>query len=278
VLIRFLATLRHPVAGLVALPANIRRLILFTAPGHAPDLLPGLPPGSGYRLKNLFAACSTTLSSNDAGGRIFGTALALTIPIWFFPGWAYRFILKSTMWFWWIGLFLGGAPVISEGTRGLKADHLQKWWNWALVGASAGGLMTIAAVTWGPVAIGNSLSATPIPPVLAILFTFDFVHSPFLPILNTLNAVMAVVLVLWAQSIIVDEEKAGRDVARQIKVHAAFGKIKKTIGALSIALILIYAPLYANAQRGWLPVSPFASSVLDGIYGKYAAALMPADN
>ncbi len=202
--------------------------------------------------------------------------LALIIPIWFIPGWAYRFVLKSTMWFWWIGLFLGGAPDISEGTRGLKADHLQKWWHWALVVASAGGLAVTGAVTWWPAAIGNSLSAEPILPVLTVLVAFDFLNSSLLPIVNMLNAALTITLMAWAQSIIVDAEKAGRDVARQMTAHAVVGKFKKTLGALSIALILVYAPLHTNARRGWLPVSPFVASVLDGIYGNYAAALMPA--
>ncbi len=259
----------------MALPANVRRLTLFTAPGHAPDLLPGLPPGHDFRLQTLLAACSTLLSSKGADKRLLGAALALIIPIWFFPGWAYRFILKSTMWFWWIGLFLGGAPDVSEGTRGLKADHLQKWWHWAVVAASAAGLVTTAVVTLSPAAIGNSLSAEPILPVLTVLVAFDFLNSSLLPIVNMLNAALTITLIFWAQSIIVDAEKAGRDVARQMKAHAAVGKFKKTLGALSIALILVYAPLHTNARRGWLPVSPFVASVLDGVYGKYAAALMP---
>ncbi len=275
VLIRFLATLRHPVAGLVALPSNIRRLTLFTAPGHAPDLLPGLPSAHDLRPGQMIEEFRRQLSSDDTFERSTGIAVALAIPVWFLPGWAYRFILKSTMWFWWIGLFLGGAPDVSEGTRGLKADHLLKWWHWASIVASAAGLAVTAAVTWGPAAIGNSLSATPILPVLAILVAFDFVHSPLLPTINVLNAALAIALVLWAQSIVVDGETAGRDIVRQMKAHAALGKIKKTIGALSIALIVVYAPFYINTQLKWLPVSPFVGKVLDGVYGKYAAALNP---
>lgn len=144
-----------------------------------------------------------------------------------------------------------------------------------MVVVSVVGLVTTAAVTWGPAAIGNSFSMEPIPPVLTVLIAFDFMHSPLLPIVNMLNAVLTVALVLWAQSIVVDVETAGRDVARQMKAHAVVGKIKKTIGALSIALIVVYAPLYANARWGWRPVSPFVASVLDGVYGKYAAALEP---
>ena len=41
--IRFVASCRHPLLGLRALPANFRRLTLCTSPLQLPELIPGLP-------------------------------------------------------------------------------------------------------------------------------------------------------------------------------------------------------------------------------------------
>ena len=71
------------------------------------------------------------------------------IPFIFLPAWAYRFILKSTLWFWWILFIVGGAPRLDGGIEGLRADAYRKASAW--VGSATA---IFAAVGFGRVGGG----------------------------------------------------------------------------------------------------------------------------
>jgi len=54
----------------------------------------------------------------------------ISAPFVYLPAWAYRFILKSTLWFWWILFIVGGAPRLDGGIEGLRADVYRKASAW----------------------------------------------------------------------------------------------------------------------------------------------------
>ena len=92
--------------------------------------------------------------------------------------WAYRFILKSTLWLWWIFLIVGGAPRLAGGIEGLRADAYRKASAWvgiatmifAVVGFGLGWLLKPWAETLG--------SHAPLPAAVALLVLVDWKSVP----------------------------------------------------------------------------------------------------
>lgn len=271
---RILATFRHLEDGYRAMPANIRRLAFFIAPFHPPELLPGLPEGHECSIGGFITKVKDEIASPEWTDNIFGFFWFLILPIWFAPGWAYRIILKSTLWLWWILLFIGGAPNVAGGVAGLKADYKKKVVRFSLGFA----YIYIVVFLLGNVFksfVLNQLSDTPLIPVLAVLFLIDWRSIPFLPVLGALSSVLNIGAWLWADSIVNDSMVPGREdrVARGLAWLPHLNQLKAAIGFLTIALLMLYFALLENAKLGLWPLSDWLFTGLSWLYGKYAAAL-----
>ena len=102
--IRIVATLRHPLLGLRALPYNWQRILWVIDAKHSPELLPG--PGS------LASAVSPQnirglIHARGMLKRFFGIVLFSSFLL---PALLYRWGIKSTFWFYWPLLYLHSKP------------------------------------------------------------------------------------------------------------------------------------------------------------------------
>ncbi len=82
---------------------------------------------------------------------------------------------------------------------------------------------------------------------------------------------------LWTNSLFVDRKDVPGRATKVAKALPRLGylvKWKSGVGITSIALTMLYFALYANAQNGWLPVSPWTANWLHWLYGDTAQALL----
>jgi hypothetical protein len=279
-LIRFLATGRHLFAGYQQAPANIERLAFRTAPFHMPELLPGLPPNHHLHLRVFTETSVSEIKNGDGLARYLAVWLLVLSPFLFIPGWAYRIILKSTLWFWWILFIVGGAPKIKDGIEGLRVDVYGKLWKWIGI---AFAIFTIGGLVFGPAmrAIAdNHSSNAPLLSVAALLFLVDWKKLSNVTIYQELLCIAAfltLAVVLWAQSLVEDWKVSTRQqkVNQQLPWLGYLVNLKSGLGAATIALTMLYFALYANAQHG-RPPGPHSWSAqwLHKLYGENACALL----
>nr|VFJ90174.1 MAG: hypothetical protein BECKLFY1418A_GA0070994_101034 [Candidatus Kentron sp. LFY] len=111
--VRMLATLRHPVTGIEALPGNWRRILWAVDCRHAPELLPGLSAHDTNTALSL-PGLMEKMRTSDWPDRSLGIML---IPIWFLPGFLYRWSLKSTCWLYLPLIYLGNGLWRPRGAR-----------------------------------------------------------------------------------------------------------------------------------------------------------------
>ena len=110
VAVQIFATLCEPVAALRALPDNFRRLVFCTSPLQMPELVSGLADNELEFTLTIQLQRMREIPSKVYAYLVFLPAIAL----WFGTAWCYRFILKSTAWFWWPMAFLGGEARLAK--------------------------------------------------------------------------------------------------------------------------------------------------------------------
>ena len=277
-LVRFFATFRYASDGYAAMPANIRRLSLLTAPLHAPELLPGLPKEHPWRFGTVIAEVKRIGTVIDGVKQLPAFFLLLLLAFWFIPGWAYRFILKSTLWFWWVLFIIGGAPNVKDGIEGLRADTYRKSFSWVLIALAMFGVVSFLFGTALKPIIVNRLSEAPLPTAVALLMLIDWRVLSLFQWLSVLSSVMTLAVALWAQGLSLDyREVPSRKemVEKRLPWLGHLVKWKKGVGMVSIALLMLYIALYANMAEHWLPVSNWAFGWLELLYGRNAEALLP---
>ena len=275
-LVRLMATLRKFGDGISAMPRNITNLCLNTSPGQFPELLPGLPSGHAFRLENIYTEIKRSIFSPGLHGKEDFFLLPFIFVFWFVPGWTYRFIIKSTMWFWWVLYVIGGSPEICGGLDGLRADVKTKW-NGRLQLLFSIVCVLFFIIPWfKPFALNQELSA-PLLPWVALVFLvfFDLSTTPLLPIVGLMTAVLSIWLWVWTDSLHADSGVEGRDVSTGLRQIGLLIKVKRALGLISIGLLMLYIFLVANAAHSWIPVSPFGIAWLEFLYGNYATALVP---
>lgn len=281
-IVRFVATARHAIDGYAEMPANIRRLAFFTAPGHAPEILPGLPEKHGFRANIMITRAKQELASSTFSERLAGLITLLSVPLWFAPGWGYRFILKSTLWLWWLLFFVGGAPNVVGGAPGLEADF-KKWKVRIPLAAAFAGLTLFVALNALEPAVLNAFGDAPLLPIVAVIFLVDWRSIPFLPLAGFVSSILTIVTWLWADSVVKDAIVADRE--KEVKIGlsrlAHLIQWKTAFGYLTMVLIMVYIAFYLNAAylnegRRGLPIADAALSWFSWLYGeKHARALMP---
>lgn len=145
--VRVLATLRHPVAGIEALPGNWRRILWAVDCRHAPELLPGLSAHDTNTVLSL-PGFMEKMRTWDWSDRFLGI---MVIPIWFLPGFLYRWSLKSTCWLYLPLIYLGnglrrprGAREEGELVAGLYKSRVEGLRRALAVGVAASLVVTTA--------------------------------------------------------------------------------------------------------------------------------------
>ncbi len=118
--------------------------------------LPGLPAEHELRFNGLLSEAFREFASAKLGEMTSRFLMFVCIPFIFLPAWAYRFILKSTLWFWWILFIVGGAPRLDGGIEGLRADAYRKASAWVGIATAI-----FAAVGFGRVGGGARRLRTP---------------------------------------------------------------------------------------------------------------------
>jgi hypothetical protein len=276
-IVRGCATLSALPEGFTAMPSNIHRLWLCTSPLHTPELLPGLQESDFLRLKWFGVVTYALARSNELPARLLSPFFALMAVIMFFPGWAYRFLMKSTLWFWWILYVIGGSPAIKGGVSGLKADMTKQWTKLSRFFALLSIVLVLALTI---PAIQNWLSSTDNPHVLPLIAfgkaVFDVLTFKALPILNLLASVLVLAIWFWADAIVKDSHVPDRDVSSSLSRLSFAINCKTAISIAIYLLIALYILMMINAQRHWLPVTPYFAGWLEALYGDYAKALLPA--
>jgi hypothetical protein len=195
----------------------------------------------------------------------------------YFSAWAYRFILKSTMWFWWILFIVGGAPRLDGEIEGLRADAYRKASAWvgiattvfAVVGFGLGWLLK----PWAE----NFATEAKLPTAVALLVLVDWKSIPVVQWVTLASALMTIAVVIWTHDVYVDSWNPQRTarVAAQLPWLGHLVKWKTGFGAVGIALLMLYFALYANAVHHYAPVSDWAAGWLRWLYGAAAERLRP---
>ena len=198
-------------------------------------------------------------------------------PFMYLPAVAYRFILKSTLWFWWILFIVGGAPRLDGGIEGLRADAYRKASAWvgiatalfAVVGFGFGWLLK----PWAE----NLAAEAKMPTAVALLVLVDWQSIPAVQWITLASASTTLAALFWTQAVYVDSQNPRRAarVAAQLPYLGELVKWKTGFGAVGIALLMLYFALYANAVHHYLPVSEWAASWLRWLYGAAAERLRP---
>jgi hypothetical protein len=272
---RVIATFRHAPEGYRRLPTNLRRLAVCMSPLQQPELLPGLPTDHGIRFSVFFVDAASNLGSSNLFDRFYTYLKFIFAPPIFFSALAYRFILKSTLWFWWILFIVGGAPKLDGGIEGLRADAYRKASAWigiattvfALVGFGFGWLLK----PWAE----NLAAEAPLPAAVALLVLVDRKSVPVIQWVTLLSALTTIAVVIWTRDLYVDWQNPLRTeaVKAQLPWLGHLVKWKTGFGAVGIALLMLYFALYSNSVQHYFPISDWEASWLRWLYGAAAERL-----
>ena len=213
------------------------------------------------------------LSEKESGQRELRVIyILLAIPILFLPGWAYRFILKSTLWLWWILLFAGGEVNLRDGIRGFEVDIMQKWWPRAMLVAAGIYIIGFMLVNFSTSLIANLVSDTPVLGVLVVLLKFDLSQLHLLSLLALLASIGTWGLWFWTDALKKDHS-IGRDISAKMWWLGRAVQLRNCLGAATIALTMAYVGLYANTIQHWFTIADWEYAWLHRIYGEYAKVL-----
>jgi|GEM_PF-6520782 len=190
------------------------------------------------------------------------------MSIWFLPGYLWRIILKSTLWFWWILLFIGGAPNIRDGVDGLRADQAKHLTRIFLVLGIISVLVFFAVNVFAPV-VKNAVSSVPVLPVVAVLFLVDWKSIPVLPILSLFSGILALIIWGWADAIIKNDKEKIRaaENERGMAWLAHLIQWKAALFYALVALSAVYIGLYVTHTHHWITISDFWLHKLGLLYG-----------
>lgn len=275
IVVRFLATARHAREGFKAMPENIKRLAFMVGPGHVPELIPGLPETHQLSLNRALAETRQTNPFQTAHDFFLFAFLLLMLSLLFLPGWVYRVILKSTLWLWWILLAVAGAPDTTGGVAGLRADAYLKFNAVISIVTSITVIAFFLATSLFMPWLTSQIDGAPLPPAILLLFYVDWKAISLLQAATLLAACLTIFIVLQANALKVDEGVPGRErkVQTRLKQLGYVVRMKRIAGWISIAALMAYVVLYANAMNGWLPVPDQTHEWLRAIYGSNAEAL-----
>jgi hypothetical protein len=279
IIVRICATALYFRECYAAMPANILRLVLYTAPGHAPELIPGLPRNHQLRFRRMVLKVARHLRDESFADKFMGVSYSAIIPIWFTVGWGYRFVLKSTLWLWWVLFVIGGAPRVGHGIEGLRADLYRKMWSWILICAAVFTLATFLLGHAFKPLVTSGLGSAPFVGVFAIFVLIDWSALSFFQWTSLISSALTILLVIWTQALAIDYFEVpgrARKVERILPILGYLVNLKAGIGLLSLALAMTYIALYLNSTHHWFSFSNWMFGWLGWLYGESAELLTPA--
>jgi hypothetical protein len=224
--IRIAATAIFWREGLESLPENFRVLILCESPSQVTELVPGLGMTSlltfsgfprifaltqqinanwfeatlrrirGDRVSKLIAAERRIIRRTNHA--IHKTMYIISALFVFAPAWAYRFTIKSTIWFWWPLAFIGGDLRLAG-----KPDLMR--WNltgslWAKTSILIACLSLLAFIWTNAFLDGTIFEKNPLITPIGYFLLLDWRLQPW-QICAILASAMSVVLVFWMNHI-----------------------------------------------------------------------------
>jgi len=279
--IRFEATRRYLRFGLRALPQNFRRLILCTSPIQEPELVPNLGlQKTRFSFQNVVDELKDKYKSRNLEEKVFSaTVFILAMLFWFLPAVLYRFIIKSTIWFWWQLAYLGSDLKHAKDPDEFRRRVIGSLWAKTNLGLS---IITIAIglliVAWKLLAsdVKNPLLTT-----LGYLLVVDWNVRPW-HALALMVAVLAILIVY-----LIDDAGGQYQVANkngnEKMVAWARKKFALAEGIVRLRLLLVVALwciigaqalLYFNSRQCWFNVPPNVADKAQWIYGdRYAPAV-----
>ena len=306
--VRVVATLRHPVRGIRAVPNNWRRILLAMDSHHAPELVPGL---SAHEEELSLPGMIKEIRTGDWEIRLIGS---LMIPIFFLPGLLYRWSLKSTCWLYLPLIYLGGGlgrsldsarepslgfarePSSDAKEKGLLVAglHKSRWessrrWLMLLVVGSAVVTTAINHPAFGTV-MREFLASVPkflgfLPPVfalltehaadLAYLWAFDFNGPNLAPWqwLNILGAVITGLIFFYSDRVDrvwrLAKEQDSAAAPESTQVWVLLGMAR--VRNLCAVLYVLLAFGYVVLALGGVDAAGFAGwlAPVDALYGPY---------
>jgi hypothetical protein len=304
VAIRITATAVFWREGLKSMPENFRILILCVSPSQVPELIPGLHGTTsflsffGFRrfvteidmrnwnpfnwLVRVPAKLARILLKEHGGHETFiprsvdratkEIVYIISALFAFAPAWAYRFTIKSTIWFWWPLAFIGGDLSLAA-----KPDLLR--WNligslWAKTSILIACLSLLAFIWTNAFLDGTIFEKNPLITPIGYFLLLDWRLQPW-QVCAILASAMSVVLVFWMNDI------AGRfriaketgDTTLQTTVMIELGWMERFARLRSLFvlsfwfLVAAHALLYLNSQMCTVHLSDSVQRLAQTVYG-----------
>jgi hypothetical protein len=306
--IRVTATAMFWREGLENLPNNFRTLILCVSPSQIPELIPDLQsPDSFLTFSGLrrfissagpsaLSACLTlslvklisrTAKNNSIAAKL--VAIQPLIPKWiervvtdsifiiwaivvFAPSWAYRITIKSTIWFWWPLVFIGGD---------LRLARLPDLLHWTLMGSLwaktsilVACLSLITFIFTNVFLDGTFFENNPLITPIGYFLLIDWNLQPWQVCAISASA-MSIVLVFWMNDIAgrlrIAKETSNTDLyARgmgELGWMERFARVRVLLVLSFWILVGAHALLYFNAQTCAVSLSDNVQNLAQAIYG-----------
>ena len=276
--VRVAATCRFLYPGLLSLPRNFSQLAFCTAPTQVPELIPGLlPSDTQYHLQ---AGWSRVHALRDVQGSWrFLRIVLIDGPqtlLWFIPGVIYRFLLKSTAWFWWPLAFLEAPP------RKANDPSRLQWENRDSLRAKTKGTLAVAFIA---IFIGTNVFLTgamlePYPFLTPLGYLTHIEWRGVLPWQFLALAISVLtIFIIYATDEVDGWRRMARERGEQLRgAEFFFGLIERLARlrlVLSVALWLIVGGqvlLYFNSQKCWVAIPDNIVEWSQWIYGKKSRA------
>jgi hypothetical protein len=259
--IRVGATLTFFLRGVRNLPRNFRRLFYCTSPLQVPELVPGLVYGeTDFTLPDVWHRFHEERHSPDLLKSTFAALFyPLAMVIWFVPGWAYRAILKSTVWFWYPLAYLGSDLRRAKNYKEFRRTIMGSLFAWTCIAVA---FVTILVFFWRNfVFSGVLLQENPLITVLGYFVIADWSDLHLWQLLSIVLAATTIVILYWMHSVSGKLRNAIEDTEREARAKAELGWLERLTRARFVMFLLFQllvgtqVLLYFNSKRCWFNVN-----------------------
>ena len=268
---RIIATMRHLVPGVRALPRNFRRLVFCTSPRQEPELMPGL--GEQFGLSAAVRSFHRYRAGNILERVVAFVGVPTVILILLLPGWFYRVTLKSTSWFWWPLAFLGSDLRHAHNPAEFRRRTLSSLWAKATIAAT---LLTLVGFLITNFLLNAAVfDANPLLTVLGYFLLFDWSSPPW-QLLLLATSVLSLSIVF-----LIDDTGGQYRVGVQTGDIALVARAKRKLGwierlarlrlVLAVMFWLIvgsHTVLYFNSLKCWSRLPVNVQAWAEWVYGQ----------
>jgi hypothetical protein len=271
--VRFIATARHLPAGIRAMPSNFRRLTICTSPKQVPELVPGLNrDDTAFSLEKKRDDFLIILKSSNIREQIIAILIhAPSMVLWFLPGWLYRLTLKSTTWFWWPLIFLGGNIDRAKNPEIFRWSIVGSLWAKASLIVALVSIIgfLLANLSWNTLFKPNPL-LTPV----GYLLRIEGQVWPW-QAFAVIGSAMSVILVLLVDHVHgvlrIAKQQSNSELQKSAgeKLHWLdwLAWCRSIIVAIYLIMVAIQGILYFNSEQCWFLISPRLKRDLEAVYG-----------